>query len=314
MKTRFNKAQLLVKNFGVPFAVKYCFYRLTHQDQKYINMIYRYLSSFLSDKIEEYNKMVLKPGTPTNNIWICWWQGYDAMPDFCKMCYENLKRNTPEDYSVHLITQDNYSEFVSLPAEIVQLLRSGKLSVTQFSDLLRQALIAANGGVWIDASVWVTEKYIELIDFNAPFWSVKLDSVDDESVIGQVISQCKWSGFALAGCKDSLIFKFVYECMCKYFLGHTYTIDYFIQNMIIRIAYDQIESIHEIIEKMPVSNRQMYELYRWMDQPFDDKKWKDLCSDTSIFKLTQKRPYNEMVDGKITFYGHLKEAAMGDQL
>lgn len=312
--TKLEKFQSIKKDFGLSFAVRYYYLRETKQYSRYIALVRDYLTSYLCPLIEEYQSVDSNIDLASGkDIWVCWWQGKSAMPDFCKMCYENLLYNTPADYTVHLITKDNYNEYAKIPDNIVRKMEAGKLSVTQFSDILRESLLYNNGGFWIDASVWVTSDYLSAIDFDASFWSIKLPEVDDCSVLGQVVSECKWSGFVLAGKKGNLLFKFLYEAMCKYFGEHDSTIDYFIQNILLRIAYENIPSIRIQIDQVPYSNLHLYELYRHMDEPFESTLWDELCSDTTIFKLTQKRPYKEFSNGKRTFYGYLRETNQKQQ-
>lgn len=306
--TKLEKFQSIKKDFGLLFAVRYYYLRETKQYSRYIALVRDYLTSYLRPLIEEYQSVDSNIDLASGkDIWVCWWQGKSAMPDFCKMCYENLLYNTPADYTVHLITKDNYNEYVEIPDSIVHKMETGIIPITQFSDVLRQALLYYNGGIWIDASIWVTKDFCSSIDENTLFWSVKLPQIDDPTVWGQLVSECKWGSFILAGKKGNLLFKFVFDSMCKYYNENNSIIDYFLQNMLIRTAYDNISYIREQIDSVPCSNLHLYDLYRHMDEPFESTLWDELCSDTTIFKLTQKRPYKEFSNGKRTFYGWLKE-------
>lgn len=308
---KLKKIVLLINDFGFLFTFKYCYYKKIKNYDQFINLVYEYLLNYLEDYINEFN---IKQNSQKNfnnsvnkDIWVCWWQGEQYMPEFCKMCYRNIVKNTPKDYDIHLITKYNFKEYTHIPNYIIDKMENGLITLTQFSDILRQNLLLENGGIWIDASIWVTPNYISKIDTNLSFWSVRLDGVDDPNVLGQLISKCKWSGFILYGKPENIISKFVYGAMCKYYYDHDSTIDYFIQNMIIRIAYDHIEIIRNQIDKIKPSNKHIYDLYRVMDCPYDEKIWKCYLNDTSIFKLTQKRKYNEYIDRKLTFYGYLKQ-------
>lgn len=306
---KLKKIQLMVKDFGVLFTVKYYFLKETKQYDKYIGMVYNYLTEYLKDYIIKFNNVQNGKNIvngKNRNIWVCWWQGEQSMPNFCKMCYDNLKKNTPSEYKIYLITRENYKQYTDIPEYIVNKMEQGLITITQFSDILRQNLLLLNGGLWLDASIWVTPNYISKIDTTLPFWSIKLKKIDDSNVWGQLISKCKWGGFILYGVPDDVVFKFVYGAMCKYYYEHDSTIDYFIQNMLIRIAYDNVPVIQTRIDEIQVSNENLYKLYREMDAPYEEKKWNYYCEDTGIFKLTQKREYNEYSGGKLTFYGYLK--------
>lgn len=299
-------------NFGYLYSIKYCYYCLRwcrHKKDvdKYIETVYVYLKAFLSDQINAFRKEnKVNSESESKNIWVSWWQGCDSMPEWCKICFDNLKRNTPSDYTLTMITKDNYDQYAQIPSFIFDRIDAGQLTLTQFSDILREALLYQQGGLWIDLSVWTTPNFLEFVDHEKEFWSIKLNEIDRQC-IGEVVSKCMWSGFYMYAKKGNVVTKFAFESMCAYYKHHTKTIDYFIQNMIIRIGYDNVPSIRKAIDAYSASNEELYNLYLVMDKPFDQNLWAKFTSKTGAFKVTQKRFYREFVDGKQTFYGHLKE-------
>ena len=252
MFVKIKKTSLLFREFGVFFTIRYLFYKITHQYDKYIRLIYEFLCVYLEDEILFYSKdnfksRYLKTKNENVKVWVCWWQGYDKMPEFCKMCYENLKSVLSEEYELILISEENYNHYTEIPEFLVKRLNDGMIPVTQFCDVLRQSLIYNNGGIWIDASIWCTKDINKQLNFKNDFWSVKLDKIDDPQVYGQLISECKWGSFLLGGQKGSLIYKFVFEAMCKYYENHVYVLDYFLQNLLMRVAYENIPLIKEMV-------------------------------------------------------------------
>lgn len=308
LNKRVQKISRLYQQFGFSMASKYCFYKVTKQNSKYIRLVYAYMQDVASPVIREYNQNQCPNQTgkeEQRKIWVCWWQGYDKMPVLCKMCFNQLKSVLTEQYQLVLITQDNYMNYANIPEVIIRHLEEGKIPITQFSDILRQALLAQNGGVWIDSSVWCTEKVNDMLMFTTAFWSVKLKEPDDKTNIGQQISQCQWNSFLLGGQKGNIVNRFVLDCMIKYYSEHEYVLDYFLQNLLIRVGYENVPAIKEAIDSVEASNPMLYDLYRHMDDPFDQKVWDQLTKETGFFKLTQKRPYEKEIDGNTTFYGWL---------
>lgn len=86
--------------------------------------------------------------------------------------------------------------------------------------------------------------------------------------------------------------------MCKYYKYHNITIDYFIQNFIIRIGYDSISLIKETIDRIPPNNKNLYTLSLIIDDAYDENNWREICENTYFFKLTHKRTYSETNHGK----------------
>lgn len=311
-----KKTILSIKDYGFFFGIKYSFLRgrFYHHHkgmEQYISCVNGYLENFLKEQIESYKRgdEITVVGEESKNVWVCWWQGEETMPEWCKMCYENLKRTIPTGYTLHLINRDNVSNYVDIPQYVYERLNKGFLTVTQFSDILREALLYFQGGLWIDASVWTTPNFYRFLDTNREFFSIKLGYIHRPEMVGQKISNCMWSGFFMYGKKGCLVAKFAFDGMCAYYKKHVGTIDYFIQNFIIRIGYNNIPKIKEMIDSYPINNHSLYVLpdLVYKNAIYDPDIWNEVTSNTGVFKITQKRKYLESVDGKKTFYGHLKE-------
>lgn len=314
MKNKFVKVRKIFKQFGFLFSIKYLYYKCTHKDDKYINLIYNYLLNYLLPLIEKYNKIKETKECIDNNnckfpIWICWWQGYENMPELCQMLFKRLKKVLPLDSELKLITLDNYLEYTKIPDAIIKKFQKGNISFTTYSDVLRNYLIRDNGGLWIDASVFVSGNISEEFLKNREWWSINLSNKNDKiDNLGQKISNRKWSGFIQKGEKNNLLNSFVCDAFLAYYEKHDIIIDYFIQNLFIRIAYDNIPSIHKMIDNIPVNNTNVYNLYDNIDKKFDEVIYEKWNSDTNFYKLTQKRQYSlYTIDNKITYFGVIKE-------
>lgn len=293
---------------GIHSILKIVCYHRKKLKRKYIKSVYSYLHSFLKEDIILFNNDTRHAEeSPSNNIWVCWWQGFDKMPDFCKMCYKRLQSNICGDFHLNFITKDNYADYVKIPNYIIDRLENGHLSITQFSDILREALLYYHGGLWIDATVWTNPNFMSSVRTDLEFWSIKLDGVVKKNVVGQIITQCQWAGFIMYGKRGNCVCKFALESMCKYYQSHEITIDYFIQNFIIRIGYDNISSIKEAIDRIPSNNKNLYSLSLVIDKEYNENEWCDICQETYFYKLTHKRPYLETINGKKTYYKKIGE-------
>lgn len=101
-------------------------------------------------------------------IWQYWGQGYENVPEMVRICLDSVE-HYKGNFQLIKLTDDNISEYLDFPTEIYQ---KRKLFLkSHFSDLLRVALLATYGGVWLDATILLTaplpEKY-----FNYSFFSV----------------------------------------------------------------------------------------------------------------------------------------------
>lgn len=93
----------------------------------------------------------------SNIIWICWFQGLENAPELVKKCYYSMVDNL-FNHKVILITSENMNNYVQFPDYIVSKWNEGKITHTHMTDLLRLELLIKYGGVWVDATVFCSEK------------------------------------------------------------------------------------------------------------------------------------------------------------
>ncbi len=93
-------------------------------------------------------------------IWVLWYQGVHQAPTLVTRCIESWKLKNP-DWNVVVLDNDNLAAYVdqhvldSIPAD---------LSTAHRSDLVRLALLAKHGGVWVDATTYCLQPLDSWID------------------------------------------------------------------------------------------------------------------------------------------------------
>ena len=90
-----------------------------------------------SDYIREYltreGQKAPKERVRTDHIWILWLDGLDSAPEVVKACVRSVTEHFP-DKKVHILTEDNYREYVTFPPFIQEKIDSGVISKTHMSD------------------------------------------------------------------------------------------------------------------------------------------------------------------------------------
>lgn len=125
--------------------------------------ILHYLQTNYQNLILKYTqKEEIPPASNQAPIWVCWWQGENAMPPIVQSCFQSLCSHAG-NHLVHLITQENISKYVTIPDYILRKVQEGKISFTHFSDILRMCLLYEHGGLWIDATVYVSQPIPEKV-------------------------------------------------------------------------------------------------------------------------------------------------------
>lgn len=251
---------------------------------------------------QQYGDLVNKYSVQEKNIdqqpiiWIMWWQGYDNMPPIVKACFDSVKTHISENVKIILLTKDNYSDYVKIPDYIIDKVEKKIITLTHLSDIIRMACIAENGGIWLDATIYVTKDIPDNI-LSDRFFS--LSTKED----CHFVSMCKWCGFAIGG--RSIVFDFMKELFYTHWHKYNSFIDYFFIDYGLRMFYDSSVSFRNMVDEYSIYTENLYILQDNLNEVFDEKIMKS-CIEPSLFcKLTWKGTLLSTKNGRETFYGHL---------
>ncbi len=275
--------------------------------------INRYMYLILIDLISKYNRGEYLELEPVNKdiaengripVWVCWWQGLDSAPDIVKRCVESIYRYVPKDSAqIHFITFDNYMEYAGFSQIVVDRYNAGRISLTHLADILRVQLLNMYGGLWVDATYFISDNRIADI-INDEAYTVKTVI---PSWNGDVIAKGKWAVNFLKFMKGSPLSGFCTEAFEIYWSLRDEPLDYFLLDRIIKVAYDNIPVIRKQIDGISANNISSLKLMEIISNSYDEAVWNDMKKDTFAFKLSYKEPvelYTE--DGKETFYNKLQ--------
>ena len=248
----------------------------------------------------QYTNEKSEPITPHPPIWVCWWQGEEAMPDIAKACFNSIKTHA-DNHPVILITEKNYKDYITFPSYIIEKQQNGILDLTHFSDILRASLLRKYGGIWMDCTVLIPSKNLNaFISPSSSFWSCH------HLPIYHNISKGGWTSFFWACGKNNLLPAFIEDLHLKYWKQHNKLIDYLLLDYTFAIARKYIPAIHQMIEEIPITV--MGPLGKCLNEEYTEEQWEKFCTDYDFHKLTYKITLHEKtLDGKKTFYGHIIE-------
>ena len=86
-------------------------------------------------------------------IWQYWAQGYNEVPSVVKQCLDSVDQYCKDEIIIRL-SNDNIQEYLDLPDYILK--QKEQRSIAFFSDLLRLLLLRVYGGLWLDATILMT--------------------------------------------------------------------------------------------------------------------------------------------------------------
>lgn len=283
-----------------PFRFKLSNWAILHKT----NFLSNFIESNYKNTIDKFqNKNNSELVTEVPKIWVFWAQGKDKMPQLVKACYNQLIKF---NQNVILLTNENYKNYVDLPDGIIKKSYSGKLSWANFSDILRNSLLYKYGGLWIDATVWVSGKIpfekFEHLQFFSPNGIVPYSK---KAMCFWTSYSYNWSTWCLwSNSKNLPLFGFTSEIMKEIALSDKVWPDYVFQDFLYFFAIQNLSGIESVFkENSKIKCNKRNELATIMNQPFIQSKYQELCKNDFVFKLSYRTKYNHKnTNNNLTFY------------
>lgn len=250
----------------------------------------------------KYGSLIAKPldtpqsNVPTRIIWLCWLQGLEQAPDIVQKCVASVKHHMP-DYKVQILTSENIFDFVSLPEHIVRKYQKGTISFTHFSDILRTALLVQHGGIWLDATVLLTDSIPSQMT-DAPLFFLQKSILSKMPHFG--------SNWFLVSYKGNAVMKRMFDLLCAYWANENKVCDYFIYHLFLYLLLTRNEqgvAAQKEIQYIP--NVDAHTLQFSLFDEYDEHIWQQIISRSPIHKLTWKFKDTSLLKKQGTYYNHI---------
>lgn len=248
-------------------------------------------------------------------IWWCWLQGLAAAPAIVKACYNSLKQLT--GYSLVVIDNANWREYVELPRYIVEKWEKGRIPAAMFADLLRVELLIKYGGTWIDSTVLCTGVNDNHND------NSKYSQLDTDSKLTTLNSQLKHfmnaplfvfqyskegsvpvsiSNWFITACRNNEVLRVLREMLYAYWRDYDCVLDYYIFHLFFAMISKEYP---EQMAAMPYaqSQRSLVLLHHWGEK-FEQNKWDKLTSQVCFHKLAF-RVGEDVQNNKENYYNYI---------
>lgn len=209
-----------------------------------------------------------------------WLQGEDNAPSSVKACFQSMRKHLAQELVV--IDENSLSDWISIPDYIIRKWKEGKIGNAHFSDICRVELLYQHGGVWFDATDYVTAEVPDFI-MNSDFFVLMGGS--------KILS---WYGF-IQNCfirakKGNPLLKIWRDAIYKYwekenriitYLGHQILFQFIIQNN------EQASLLFTLMPKI-VQDPTHVLWYEHKDDPFDRLKYEEYTLPTFFQKTDFK--------------------------
>ena len=235
----------------------------------------------------------------TSNIWVCWWQGEENMPEVVKVCYRSIKKLSGK-HPVVLITEENLKNYVQLPQFIMDKYAAGIISRTHFSDILRFYLLKEYGGIWMDITNFLTAEIDSFVPVDSTFYSYKHITEYNN------VSQGLWTSYFNASGKGNIIPSYLYESLVSYWNKTDKLEDYLLLDFIFKLGYDNIPAMKKIIDSIPL--KEIGTMRKIMNRKWNGEEWKRYFIQAPFQKLSYKKYVNKTTKkGEKTHYAYMVE-------
>lgn len=229
-----------------------------------------------------------------NNIFVCWFQGENNAPDIVKCCIQSIRKAAPKKSKVIILNEDNMLDYAKIPSTIIEKYKNGLITKTNFSDILRFALLSQKGGAWMDSTIFCSESINPEL-FNYQLYSIKNSNYDKFN-----IARRKWTAYFWFAKQNSYFARRAFQFFCSYWEKCDTLIDYFLVDHIIYFLYKNDPLCKEMLDLIPANNPNVSFLQDYLSKEFETERWNSLKEDTCFFKLNWKSSIANENDN--TFY------------
>ena len=267
----------------------------------------KYIGKHYSEIIERYhNNNSIQAPVKNHKIWVFWGQGESQMPPLVKACYRQL---TAFNNNVVLLTNHNIKNYIHLSPIIYDKVTNKDISWAHFSDIIRTTLLANYGGLWLDATVWVSGKipFEKLLKFSVFTANGKVP-ITNRSIQFWTSFEWNWSTWCLfSNRKQNILFSFVSEMLQAIAIQEKYWPDYVIQDYLIYYACHQFPEVRKNMEECnKTESKKRNHLATLMNSPWNENIYLNLIKTDFFFKLSFRTQWKKTTkNGNQTYYGHI---------
>ena len=259
----------------------------------------RWAKLFLKKHVEyAVNNTVVPNDAPKGSqkiIWQYWHQGINSAPEIIHKCVESIKKYHPE-YDIRILSFDNIKDYVEIPQRYYDLLEQKKIPIAIFSDVLRLYLLAQYGGIWIDSTIYLTDRLSDEI-LNSDFFVIQKDPRTDAF-------EDKMVCYFIKANADNIWIHLIKNAIESYWKENDYLVHYFMFEHFVTLISDANEHLASDWNKMYYINaKNTGILQEHMLKEFDNIQFDKIKTETNIHKLTYKNIKNEEING--TYLEHI---------
>ncbi len=214
-----------------------------------------------------------------DDIWVCWLQGFQDAPPLVKACIRRIYQVVKG--TIHLITEQNYMEYVDVDDMILKKRKLGIITNEKFANILRLLLLIKYGGIWIDATVLVIGEGLPEFMYTVPLFMYKRSHTFAEGYMDPR-PYCNW---LICSEKNALFLRCLYEMHKVYWQNET-DCPYIVFHMLMTLLLDCEPELADGIPEIYFDNT--FLLLKKLRDVFDYDVYKNICEVSPVQKMSSK--------------------------
>lgn len=235
----------------------------------------KYLKRYLTAVKSIENKPIKQSDDKIFSIWL---QGEENAPDIVRACFRSVRRNCKQELVV--LDEKTLFEYITLPDYIMEKRRRGLIKNAHFADICRVELLYQYGGIWLDATAFVTAQIPDNI-MNLDFFVYMAGNIFGYSFIQNCFIRARRGSYLLAAWRAMIL---------EYWRHENHQMDYFVHQLLFKTLVMNDKRAKKYFDEMPhVDQEPTHRLWwDWRDKPFNAEKFKDIVRDAFYQKLTYR--------------------------
>ena len=213
-------------------------------------------------------------------IFTIWLQGEENAPDLVKACFRSVRRHCKQELVV--LDENTVFDYITLPQEIVEKYRAGKIARAHFADICRVELLYEHGGFWLDSTGFVTAPIPDWIQKQDFFVYMAGQHVGSPySFMQNCFIRARRGAYLLDAWRAMIL---------DYWMHENHNFDYFMHQLLFKTLVQNDTRAKKYFAEMPHVDQDPTHMLWWdyKDKPFDADTFNRVTAGAFFQKLTYR--------------------------
>ncbi len=265
---------------------------------------------FLDEELKEAARALPEPKREEVPlpVWTLWWDGEENAPPCVKLAIHSQRKHFARpEYVYRVLTKETYAQYAKIDPAALARFEQGEMSLTHLSDVIRCTLLCRHGGLWLDATVYMSGP-LDRASLAADFYTVRKTTYPQNR--RALIPAGRWACYALRCRPGDPLMAFLTAAYAIYWRKFADVPDYYLLDEMIDAAYRLIPKVKQMIDSVPVNNERIFDLYAMRNDAYLPEKVELVMRGNRLHKLSYKDKYLDCrPDGRMTVWKWLWEEA-----